>query len=157
MCACRTSGALLVWEEGQGEVEGPGQPWRACRLAETGSVLGAMPARSRTTVPITERALCRFLCGDTRPQASLRVTEICDSLQFSDPRPYMSLSGGTRVPGYCPLPPTPAPGSTESVLIRLVSSHLTSRSKHRSSLQPLKRPLLGVLRGSCRCPEIRGP
>lgn len=44
-----------------------------------GSVLGAMSAHSRTTVPIIERALCRFLCGDTRRQASLRVTAICDS------------------------------------------------------------------------------
>lgn len=136
-------------KEGQGEVEGPGQPWRACRLAEMGSVLGAMSAHSRTTVPIIERALCRFLCGDTRRQASLRVTAICDSLEFSDPHPYMSLSGGTRVLGYCPLPPTPAPGSAESILIRLVSSHLTSCSKHRSSLQPLKRPLQGFLRGTC--------
>ena len=48
-----------------------------------------------------------FLCGDTRPQASLRLLEVCDSLEFSDPRPHIRLSGGTWVPGQCPLPPTP--------------------------------------------------
>ena len=114
-----------------------------------GSVLGVMPAHSRTAVPIIRRALCRFLCGHTRPQASLRLLEICDSLEFSDPRPHIRLSGGTRVPGQCPLPPTPAPGSTDSILIRLVSSHLTSPSKHWASPQPLKQPLQGFLRGAC--------
>lgn len=87
-------------------------------------------------------------------QASLRIAEICGSLEFSSSRPHIHLSGGTRVPSHVPCP-IPAPGSTDSILIRLASSYLTSHSKHRPSLQPLKLPLQGSW--GCLRPEIWGP